>query len=67
MGGLVTFKLCVKYPKKWSGAVLLAPALRECKENIPVLKQFGRIMGFMCPTCKFIPQDYVGFTKYENF
>lgn len=67
MGGLVTFKLCVNYPKKWSGAVMFAPALGDCKENIPVLKQLGRMIGFMCPTLKLVPQDYAGFTKYENF
>lgn len=67
MGGLVTFKLCVNYPQKWTGAVMFGPALRDCKENIPVLKQLGRMMGFLCPTFKIVPQDYVGFTKYENF
>lgn len=64
MGGLVTFKLCVNYPQKWTGAVMFAPALRECKENMPVLKQLGRMMGYICPTFKIVPQDYIGFTKY---
>src|SRR5690348_8552201 len=24
-------------------------------------------MGYLCPTLKIVPQDFIGFTKYENF
>jgi alpha-beta hydrolase superfamily lysophospholipase len=30
MGGLITFKLCLKNPDKYAGAILLCPALRDC-------------------------------------
>jgi pimeloyl-ACP methyl ester carboxylesterase len=30
MGGLVTFKLAVKYSNRFSGAVMIAPAVRDC-------------------------------------
>ncbi len=30
MGGLVTFKICVRSPNKYNGAILLCPALRDC-------------------------------------
>lgn len=30
MGGLVTLKLSVKYKDKFAGAIMLAPALRDC-------------------------------------
>jgi enterochelin esterase-like enzyme len=30
MGGLVTFKLSVKHPEKFSGAIMFAPALKDC-------------------------------------
>lgn len=24
-------------------------------------------MGCLCPTLKIVPQDFIGFTRYENF
>jgi len=58
MGGLLTFKLSVKYPEKFAGAVMFAPALKDCLENIPYLKKIGRMMGYLCPTFKIVPQDF---------
>jgi hypothetical protein len=58
MGGLIAFKLCIKNPDKYRGAILLCPALRDCCECMPFLKKVGRLMGYVFPRLKIVPQDY---------
>jgi predicted esterase len=65
LGGAITFKLCLKNPDKYSGALLFSPALREVTSDRYYLKKIGKILGSFFPRYTLLSQNNNNATKYD--
>ena len=65
-GGTVSFRMAVKNPEKYSGIILLAPAIKNLQEHLWLAKKFGKFVGCICPRIRLMKDKFDSGTKYNQ-
>ena len=65
LGGAITFKMNLRFPERYSGAIFINPALREIKHDQFYMKKFGNVLGYLAPKLKIVNQSFTTTTKYD--
>jgi len=49
MGGMTTFMLGIKYPKRFAGSILFCPAIKDHHYKDWFMKKLGKVIGWILP------------------
>lgn len=49
LGGMTSFLLGIKYPKRFAGFILYAPSIKDQKHNAKIGKMIARVVGYFFP------------------